>query len=770
MFAAPAARDVFPAGTLRKVKIMKIITKFTYILLILALLLGAVPFGVLAEGEDTAAAVTETDSPESQEPDVNSTDAFEYTVSADGFATITAYSGEGNFVAIPEALGGYPVTAIGEGVFADRGELCRVLFSEGLISIGADAFRGCTALESVILPHSLTHIGESAFEGCSSLYRADFGKSLISLGDKAFYGCAALDGVSLPATLTSVGEEAFADCTALLDVLLASTTATLPASVFGGSTAVTVYAPAGAAALSSGGAYATAVAAGAEAFQVKDTAGGLEITDIIGEPQAIIIPEYANGSIVALDNYALALLPSLRAVHIPDTVINIGKTAFKEDVSLGFVRMPRWVQSNPGQEMFSGCTSLRRIFLPEGMETVGMSSFHNCAALALVAFPEDIIRIKSGAFFGCSALETLIFEGDAPECAMMGGSVGSVIMGSAPADMKVYVSADRNWPDEWRPNGGSPYLAYTVVPREYDCFYVEVIITPLSCAADGLSALVCPLCGHSFDRIYPKYPHNFVSVGMGNGVESFRCTACTENYTVNRLEIAEITAEVDYIYSGVEMIRSVAVEYRGVTLTEGVDYTKDIEYSPQKSRLTVTVTGMGEYAGSRRAAYSSLTGNKLKSYTLTVVGASGNGEYFRDDIVEIYPNAPIPEGMEAVWTVDGTKLRQGDNNKATIEMPAHDVTVTLGYRRAVVTTPPVTTPPEPDDTTTPPEDVTTTPPEELDPPITTPAETDPPFGGTAPARELMGRAALFAAILLFSLAGFVVMCIFMFKKDIKKKK
>jgi len=102
-------------------------------------------------------------------------------------------------------------------------------------------------------------------------------------------------------------------------------------------------------------------------------------------------------------------------------------------------------------------------------------------------------------------------------------------------------------------------------------------------------------------------------------------------------------------------------------------------------------------------------------------------------------------------------------------MPAHDVTVTLGYRQAAVTKPPVTTTTPPDDVTTPPPaDDVTTPPVETDPPVTTPAETDPPFGDTDAARQFMGRAALFGAILVVSLAGFVVMCIFMFKKDIKK--
>ena len=732
---------------------MKALTKITYILLLLSLILGCLPLTALAEDAGPVAG----------------TDGFEYTLSVDGFATITAYSGSTNSVTIPETLNGHPVIAIADGVFAKHTEIVSLIFSEGLQSIGKNAFYSCHSIQSIVLPHSLLTIGESAFEGCLSAYHVDIGSSLISLGDKAFFGCISMDSVSLPETVSSIGKMAFSECSNLREVFVASTHAAVAPDAFANSPLVTVYAYAGASVHTAGGDYPRVVAVGAEALVTQDTVGGFAVTDIIGQPQAIIIPNRTDRDIVALDSYALAQTPSLQAVHIPDTVIKIDHTVFKNNVALTFVRMPRMLQSNPGHDLFYGCSSLRRVYIPEGTETIGMESFNGCSSLAVVTFPSSLIRIKSGAFFGCSKLSVLRFLSAPPECAMLNGAESSVIMSSAPRDMQIYAPADMGWGTEWRPNGNAPYLAYAVNLRSYDCFYVENVIVPLSCAQDGVSELICHHCGDSFRRVYPKYPHSFVSVGMGNGVESFRCSVCTENYTVSRLEIAEITATVEHIYSGAEMIRSVAVTYRGKLLTEGVDYTTSLEYSAQKSRIIITVTGMGEYAGSRRAAYSSLTGNKLNSYTLTVTGGTGSGEYFRDDIVEIHPNEPIPEGMEAVWTVEGTKLRQGNNEKAVIEMPAHDVTVTLGYRQAAVTKPPVTTTPPPEDVTTPPPaDDVTTPPVETEPPVTTPAETDPPFGDTDVAHEFMSRAVLFGAVLMVSLAGFVVMCIFMFKKDIKK--
>ena len=194
----------------------------------------------------------------------------------------------------------------------------------------------------------------------------------------------------------------------------------------------------------------------------------------------------------------------------------------------------------------------------------------------------------------------------------------------------------------------------------------------------------------------------------------------------------------------------------------------------------LTVTGMGDYAGTVTVAYSALTGNQLKTYTLTVIGdASGAGQYYRDDIVTIVPNQPTPAGMVAVWTAEGTTIRQANNDRAVIEMPAKDVTVTLTYEKAPETTPPeppVTTPPVTDPpVTTPP--VTTPPvteppvtqPPVTAPPVTSPADTDPPFDDTDIARGYISRAVILTAILVVSFVGFVVMCIFMFKKDTKSK-
>ena len=90
-------------------------------------------------------------------------DFYTYTVT-DGKATITDVSDSfGGDIIIPSTLGGYPVVAIAESVFANRNDISSITIPEGVTDIGDYAFYGCTHLQSVTIPDSVTYIGWSAF-------------------------------------------------------------------------------------------------------------------------------------------------------------------------------------------------------------------------------------------------------------------------------------------------------------------------------------------------------------------------------------------------------------------------------------------------------------------------------------------------------------------------------------------------------------------------------------------------------------------------------
>jgi hypothetical protein len=81
---------------------------------------------------------------------VNSLDELNYKYSIVGStAVITQYKGTGSSATVPSYLGGCPVTAIGNGCFANCTALVRVYIPINIASIAADAFSGCTNLQFV---------------------------------------------------------------------------------------------------------------------------------------------------------------------------------------------------------------------------------------------------------------------------------------------------------------------------------------------------------------------------------------------------------------------------------------------------------------------------------------------------------------------------------------------------------------------------------------------------------------------------------------------
>lgn len=80
---------------------------------------------------------------------------------------------------------------IADGAFKIAGGafIGELLFTEGLLEIGANAFENLINLESLVLPDSLTKIGNAAFKGCSSLKNVEFGSGLSEIGANAFTGC-----------------------------------------------------------------------------------------------------------------------------------------------------------------------------------------------------------------------------------------------------------------------------------------------------------------------------------------------------------------------------------------------------------------------------------------------------------------------------------------------------------------------------------------------------------------------------------------------------
>lgn len=98
--------------------------------------------------------------------------------------------------------------------YSHRNDITTVAISNGVTTVGDNAFRGCGNLKSVTLPASLTSIGDVAFYQCSSLAEVTIPENVTKIGANAFGYCA-LTTVTIPEKVKQIGDSAFFRCSAL---------------------------------------------------------------------------------------------------------------------------------------------------------------------------------------------------------------------------------------------------------------------------------------------------------------------------------------------------------------------------------------------------------------------------------------------------------------------------------------------------------------------------------------------------------------------------
>ena len=295
-----------------------------------------------------------------------------YSVSG-GKATITGCStsvtGE---VVIPDAIAGYPVTAIGLSAFADCTGLTAITIGKNVTTIGNMVFSGCTALESINVAagnpvyHSagnclIENSSKTLIAGCkTSVIPAD--GTVTAIGNMAFYKCTGLTEITIPDSVKSIGASAFEGCKNLADVDLGNGVTTIGNSAFNGCTGLT------------------------------------EIT----------IPD----SVTTLGVYAFSGCTGLTTATIGDKVTAIANSAFSGCTALAKVTLGKSVAA-VDVFAFNGCEKLKEVALPGSVTTVGKFAFYNCSGLESVQIPASVTSIGNNAFSGCSEVKLQISEQNA---------------------------------------------------------------------------------------------------------------------------------------------------------------------------------------------------------------------------------------------------------------------------------------------------------------------------------------------------------------------
>ncbi|MCR4799766.1 MAG: leucine-rich repeat domain-containing protein [Bacteroidales bacterium] len=223
-----------------------------------------------------------------------------------------------------------------------------------VISIGSDAFSGCSGLTSVTIPNSVTSIGRLAFGYCSGLTSITIPNSVTSIGQAAFINCRDLTSVAIPNSVTSIGESVFENCNNLISVTIPNSVTSIGDLAFGNCSGLT----------------------------------------------SITIPN----SVTSIGEYAFTDCSGLTSVTISNSVTFIGGSAFSGCSGLTSVTIPNNVTSI-GNFAFLDCTGLTSIAIPNSVTTIGRYAFNGCTGLTSITIPSSVTKVEEYAFSGCTALK-----------------------------------------------------------------------------------------------------------------------------------------------------------------------------------------------------------------------------------------------------------------------------------------------------------------------------------------------------------------------------
>ena len=334
----------------------------------------------------------------------------------------------------------------------------RLVVSEGVRSIGEEAFLNATALETVELSSTVEAIGQRAFYECSNLKNVDFAAASY-IGSMAFYGCMLYTDIEIPEAVKEIGAYAFGfycneeldDAYAKIENATIFAKADTEAQKYAEENEIAFinlsdyteffeYIVVDSSILTSepyvmlvaykGCPYSTDIIIPEEidGYKVRDLADNLfsetdvtsvyipatvtninpqafenasELTEIICEDGGKYVS--VDGVLYNTDGYILLKVPEAKTEinEYPENIRTIYENSFRNS-SVKEVVLPETVVNI--REYSFAFSGVEKLVVPEGVELISEFAFHGSENLKDVVLPESLVEIGANAFGNCPSL------------------------------------------------------------------------------------------------------------------------------------------------------------------------------------------------------------------------------------------------------------------------------------------------------------------------------------------------------------------------------
>ena len=523
-----------------------------------------------------------------------------------------------------------------------------------ILGIANCAFDGCSGLKSVTIPNSVKRIGSHAFSGCTGLSSVIIPSGVTCLGAFAFYGCSSLQNVTIRGEISDVeyigtapsdlNGNVFKNCNNNLTVTF-NCASICEYCLFNSESVRSIVI----------GSEVTSI--GRDAFTgtawYNNQANGLVYAGNFAYKYKGTMPSQTNLSIQygtkGIVDRAFEGCSGLKSVTIPNTVTYIGNWAFGSCYNLKSVTIPSNV-TYIGDCAFWHC-GLTSVTIPSNVTYIGNSAFttssngeianitvangntvydsrNNCNAIIHsgtnelitgcknTVIPNSVTSIGPGAFDNCYNMTSISIPNSVTSIgdnAFSGCGLTSITMPNSVTSIGNYAFAGCiNLESVTIPNSVTNLGNYAFSECSNLTSVTVDINTPLAITSNTFSnranATLYVPAGSKAAYEAANYWKNFKEINeIGKDMSS-------SDITIN--PISTVT------YNGSAQTPTVTVMDRTTTLVSGTDYTVAYSNNINAGTATVTITGQGNYTGTKSANFtinpknaSNLTINAISAVT-----------------------------------------------------------------------------------------------------------------------------------------------------------
>ena len=298
------------------------------------------------------------------------------------------------------------------GAFSGCKNLKNVSFEAGTTVIAYKLFSNCTGLEKITIPDTVTTIKGNAFYECSNLAKVKLSENLTVIEADAFQECNSLQNIELPEGLSEIKDRAFYQCSNLKEIKIPDSVTKIEGSAFYECKK-----------LQNVTLSKNLESLGSSTFGNCDGLTQIEIPKSLERAGDDYFASYAPGAFSGCKNlknvsfeagttviaYKLfSNCTGLEKITIPDTVTTIKGYAFYECSNLKEIQIGNGLKEI-GDSVFYECTSLQKVLFPDTVNSMGTSIFYNCINLTEVHLPNIRQNIMANTFYNCKKLTTINF-------------------------------------------------------------------------------------------------------------------------------------------------------------------------------------------------------------------------------------------------------------------------------------------------------------------------------------------------------------------------